>query len=360
MLGVFLQLGTTPDALTRLWALSISSWFHWCGGVNAPFQEGARKAVSLVIRWPFPGADVSCVSASLGSALELRVCVHARLIRLTSRGSRLHFGRLREEVGWGAPGPIGCWIVKPPVPPRNRSDGAERRSGEFPSDQSRRLPGSAWGFSSQGGAQGRTATRTQFRKDAPVPPSSSPMALPWGETVKDLRRSRSYVKRVRDVRVDANRRAEIERLFRERRGRMWQAVFAFAGDPEIASDAVAEAFAQALNRGEAIRSPEPWLWRTVFRIAAGELKNRGPQVAERFDNTCVPKDPNEVDDLARDLVVALAKLSEKQRAAVVLHHVVGYPVKDVAEILSSTTPAVYVHLSRARKRLRELLRTEDG
>jgi DNA-directed RNA polymerase specialized sigma24 family protein len=55
---------------------------------------------------------------------------------------------------------------------------------------------------------------------------------------------------------------------------MWQAVFAFAGDPEVASDAVAEAFAQALRRGDAIRSPECWLWRTVFRIAAGELKAR--------------------------------------------------------------------------------------
>jgi DNA-directed RNA polymerase specialized sigma24 family protein len=50
---------------------------------------------------------------------------------------------------------------------------------------------------------------------------------------------------------------------------MWQAVFAFAGDPEVASDAVAEAFAQALRRGDAIRSPERWLWRTVFRIALG-------------------------------------------------------------------------------------------
>jgi DNA-directed RNA polymerase specialized sigma24 family protein len=33
---------------------------------------------------------------------------------------------------------------------------------------------------------------------------------------------------------------------------MWQAVFAFAGDPEVASDAVAEAFTQALRRGDAI------------------------------------------------------------------------------------------------------------
>jgi RNA polymerase sigma-70 factor (ECF subfamily) len=135
---------------------------------------------------------------------------------------------------------------------------------------------------------------------------------------------------------------------------MWQAVFAFAGDPEVASDAVAEAFTQALRRGDAIRSPERWLWRTVFRIAAGELKARRRVGPEQTEGTY------EMNDLARDLVAALAKLSEKQRAAVVLHHAEGYPAKEIAQIMGSTTPAVHVQLSRARKRLRELLETDDA
>jgi RNA polymerase sigma-70 factor (ECF subfamily) len=67
-----------------------------------------------------------------------------------------------------------------------------------------------------------------------------------------------------------------------------------------------------------------------------------------------------MNDLARDLVAALAKLSEKQRAAVVLHHAEGYPAKEIAQIMGSTTPAVHVQLSRARKRLRELLETDDA
>ncbi len=71
------------------------------------------------------------------------------------------------------------------------------------------------------------------------------------------------------MRVDTSPHGELERLYRSHRGRMWQALFAFAGDPEVASDAVAEAFTQELRRGDAMRLPEPWLWRTVFRIAAG-------------------------------------------------------------------------------------------
>jgi len=51
---------------------------------------------------------------------------------------------------------------------------------------------------------------------------------------------------------------EVERLYREQGDRLWRAVLAFAGDPEVASDAVAETFAQALRRGDAVRDPERW------------------------------------------------------------------------------------------------------
>jgi RNA polymerase sigma factor (sigma-70 family) len=135
---------------------------------------------------------------------------------------------------------------------------------------------------------------------------------------------------------------------------MWQAVFAFAGDPEVASDAVAEAFAQALRRGDAIRSPERWIWRTVFRIAAGELKERGRRGADHSEVTY------EMDELSQDLIAALAKLPEKQRAAVVLHHAAGYPANEIAQIIGSTTAGVHVLISRARTRLRELLGTDDA
>ena len=154
--------------------------------------------------------------------------------------------------------------------------------------------------------------------------------------------------------MDTSPHGELECLYRDERDRMWRAVFAFAGDREVASDAVAEAFAQALRRGAAIRSPERWLWRTVFRIAAGELKERRRGGPERMEASY------EMDELARDLVVALAKLPQRQRLAVVLHHAAGYPAKEIAAIVGSTTPAVHVQLSRGRKRLREILEPRDA
>ena len=156
------------------------------------------------------------------------------------------------------------------------------------------------------------------------------------------------------MRLETRPRGELERLYRSERDRMWRAVLAFAGDPEVASDSVAEAFAQALRRGEAIRSPRRWVWRTAFRIAAGELKARGRVAPGGMEETY------EMNDLTRDLVTALARLSHKQRAAVVLHHAAGYPAREIAAIIGSTTPGVHVLLSRARKRLRDLLEADDA
>lgn len=146
----------------------------------------------------------------------------------------------------------------------------------------------------------------------------------------------------------------IERLYRERGDRIWRGLLAFAGDSEVANDAVAEAFAQALRRGDEVRDPERWIWRAAFRIAAGELKER-----TRTVEMTAAIGSYEMEEPARDLVVALGTLSERQRASVVLHDAAGYPAREVAKIVGSTEAAVRVHLLRGRRRLRELLKDDD-
>jgi hypothetical protein len=49
--------------------------------------------------------------------------------------------------------------------------------------------------------------------------------------------------------VDAGPAGDVERLYRDDGARLWRAILFLSGDPEIANDAVAEAFAQALARG---------------------------------------------------------------------------------------------------------------
>jgi len=61
------------------------------------------------------------------------------------------------------------------------------------------------------------------------------------------------------VPAGVSRTDRIERLYRERAIGSGEGLLAFSGDPEVASDAVAEAFAQVLRRGDEIRDPERWI-----------------------------------------------------------------------------------------------------
>jgi RNA polymerase sigma-70 factor, ECF subfamily len=159
---------------------------------------------------------------------------------------------------------------------------------------------------------------------------------------------------VQEAAVSASSGSEIERLYREQGARLWRALFAFAGDRDVASDAVAEAFAQALGRGSAVREPDRWIWRAAFRIAAGELKDRRRRATLDIDPSI------QMPDSPTDLVRALAQLSPRQRGAAILHYYAGYSTREVAEILGASPATVRVHLSQARRRLRRLLEDDDG
>jgi RNA polymerase sigma factor (sigma-70 family) len=158
---------------------------------------------------------------------------------------------------------------------------------------------------------------------------------------------------VRDTTVRADV-ARLEEVYEEHGARLWRALFLYAGVREVASDAVAEAFAQALRRGDDLSSPERWIWRSAFRIATGELSRRRRQAEE------VMATSYEVPEETTELLLALPELTENQRVAIVLHYYSGYSLKEVAKITGSTPSAVGVRLHRGRKRLRELLGDDDA
>jgi predicted RNA polymerase sigma factor len=74
--------------------------------------------------------------------------------------------------------------------------------------------------------------------------------------------------------VSIEPRDAVERVWREQGAKLWRSLVAYTADPDIATDAMAEAFAQALGRGPAVRDHDRWIWRASFRIAAGELQAR--------------------------------------------------------------------------------------
>jgi RNA polymerase sigma-70 factor, ECF subfamily len=149
-------------------------------------------------------------------------------------------------------------------------------------------------------------------------------------------------------------RDAIEQVYLDHRERLWRALLGYAGDPDVASDALAEAFAQALARDGALRSPVDWIWTSSFRIARGMLKDRGRREPRGHERQYELAEP------VRDLVQALATISERQRLAIVLHDYCDRPTSEVAHLLGITTATVHVHLSNGRRRLRKLLEENDA
>lgn len=154
--------------------------------------------------------------------------------------------------------------------------------------------------------------------------------------------------------VDAGPAGDVERLYRDDGARLWRAILFLSGDSEIANDAVAEAFAQALARGSEIRSLRAWVWKAAFLIANGQLKER------RRAPPAAGPDVQQFPDATVELVEALQTLSPRQRSSVILHYYQGYTLRETAQLLGSTVPSVAVHLRRARSKLKDYLEADDG
>lgn len=149
----------------------------------------------------------------------------------------------------------------------------------------------------------------------------------------------------------------IEDAYRTDGDRLWRAVYAFAGDADVASEAVAEAYAQALRRNTLIRDPAAWTWRAAFKIAAGALKARRQSETLTSDDVA---DGQVFDRYADpDLLAALRRLPDGQRAAVVLHYYADLAPGQIASRLGTNAVAVRANLSRGRRRLRDLLGDDD-
>ena len=147
-----------------------------------------------------------------------------------------------------------------------------------------------------------------------------------------------------------------EQVFQDTAPGLWRTIYAFAaGRRAVADDAVAEAFARALERAGQIRDPVPWLYRTAFRLAAEDLRR------ERREPELEPEQDQAVASAAglAALVPALRQLSPAERAAIVLHYEADLPVQEVARRMGTSAGAVKVHLFRGRRRLRELLGDEE-
>ncbi len=138
-------------------------------------------------------------------------------------------------------------------------------------------------------------------------------------------------------------------FYRQHHDRLWRSLLGYTGDPELASEAEAEALTQALRRGDQLYDPAAWIWRTAYRIAGrllAEGRRRPLPVAE------VPDRALAGDPLIETLDM-LDVLTPQQRAIVTLRYVADLKPTEIADIIDSTPGSVRVQLHRAHANLRQ-------
>ncbi len=132
---------------------------------------------------------------------------------------------------------------------------------------------------------------------------------------------------------------------------------------EDAEDLVQEAFIKLWNRRDkldAYRSVEALAMITVKNLCLDKIKARRYPV-ENMENhrqflENMPEDAKvDHSDLIHGIYQAMKLLPEQQQIIVHLRDIEGYEFDEIAEIVDMNENAIRVALSRARKRIRELL-----
>jgi RNA polymerase sigma-70 factor (ECF subfamily) len=153
----------------------------------------------------------------------------------------------------------------------------------------------------------------------------------------------------------------LEQLYDRFSARLFRFALRLSRDDAEARDYVHDAYVRAARdlRRVPLADSEAmaWLIRVVVNLARDRY--RRAVVRDAFARLTMRRethDPSAALDAGAVVRKAIASLSPRQRAIVVLHHLDGEPVADIALTLDLSPATVRWHLADARKRLAVLLK----
>lgn len=148
----------------------------------------------------------------------------------------------------------------------------------------------------------------------------------------------------------------------ERSGETGFEAFVRSAEPRLRHALVA-AYGPDLGRNAALDALS-WAWEHWDRVQGmanpiGYLYRVGQTAARRAQPRAVPFLPTVAQpglpDVEPGLVGALGRLSEQQRAAVVLVHAFGWTIREAADLVGVGPSTLQTHLARGMARLRSIL-----
>jgi RNA polymerase sigma-70 factor (ECF subfamily) len=143
--------------------------------------------------------------------------------------------------------------------------------------------------------------------------------------------------------------------------RLLHQMYAMTGNLADAQECTQEAYARAWQRWSTVgdyRDPEAWVRTVARRIAVSRWRRTRNRLLahRRLGGPSALPGPGP-DTVA--LVTALGQIPVAQRTAIVLHHLVGLPVAEIASETGVAEGTVKARLSRGRKALAQLLKASE-
>lgn len=135
---------------------------------------------------------------------------------------------------------------------------------------------------------------------------------------------------------------------------------AMTGSRPEAEDCVQEAYARAWQRWDKVSDygdPEAWVRTVAYRVSISSWRKTSNMRAA-YRRHGAPDDSRGLSPDYVAIVTALRKVSASQRQAIVLHHLVGLSVDEIARETGTATGTVKARLSRGRQALAPLLDEE--
>jgi RNA polymerase sigma-70 factor, ECF subfamily len=156
-------------------------------------------------------------------------------------------------------------------------------------------------------------------------------------------------------------------LARDRIDRLFAIAFRILRDHHDAEDAVQQALWTAWTDLPGLREPErfdAWLYRLLVRCCfrSGRSRRRRLTVVRRLPDVDEPSVASEAGQVeTRDaLDRAFARLGTEHRSVVVLHHYLGMPLEEIADVLGIPSGTARSRLHYALRRLRAAIEPDDG
>ena len=149
-----------------------------------------------------------------------------------------------------------------------------------------------------------------------------------------------------------------EEFFEAEKARLYRALCLITRNRHEAEELAQDSFVRVLERWDrvgAMGDPTGYLYRTAMN--AFRKAHRRAELAARRATSLIPHDDGLADIDAADATMrALATLSERQRAAVVLIDLLGYTSEEAGSILGLRAGTVRSHVARGHAVLRETMK----